>query len=58
MLTEMAAAQFCACVLHDVLGRVAAKSSGRDHHGFLHGHGLVVVQAALPSLQCLRPWSI
>jgi hypothetical protein len=44
---------------------VAVMSSGRHHHGsllgyldaYLHGHGPVVVLAALPLIQCLRPWS-
>jgi hypothetical protein len=56
------------CAVHDVLGLhgwVAATSSGRHHRGsllgyldaYLYGHGSVGVLAALPSIQCLRPWS-
>jgi hypothetical protein len=45
--------------------QAAATSSRRHHHGsllgyldaYLHGHGPVAGLAALPSIQCLRPWS-
>jgi hypothetical protein len=48
-----------------VHGWVAATSSRRHHRGsllgyldaYLHGHGPVAGLAALPSIQCLRPWS-
>jgi hypothetical protein len=54
--------------VHNVLGVhgwVVAMSSGRHHCGsllgyfnaYLHGHGLVGALAALPSIQCLWPWS-
>jgi hypothetical protein len=55
--TEKVTQHYSHRVIHSVHGRVAATSSGRDHHdslhgsldGSLHGHGLVVVLAALPS---------
>jgi hypothetical protein len=54
--------------VHAVLGVhewVAATISGRQHcgsllgylHAYLHGHGPVGGLAALPSIQCFRPWS-
>jgi hypothetical protein len=50
------AVQHCSLrILHyalDILGRVAAKISGRHHHG----QGPVVVLAPPPLLQCLWPW--
>jgi hypothetical protein len=64
---DMAALRCSRRVVHDILGVrgwVAAMSSGRHHRGFLlgsldaylHGHSPVGALAALPSIQCLRPW--
>jgi hypothetical protein len=52
-------------VVISVHGWVAATSSGRQHrgsllgylHAYLHGPGQVGALAALPSIQCIRPWS-
>jgi hypothetical protein len=58
--TEVAAAHRSGRDLHiflDGLGLVATKSSCRDPHGFLDGLGPVVVQAALPLIQCRWPWA-
>jgi hypothetical protein len=64
---EMAAPCCSRRTVHDVLGahgRVVAMSSGRHHRGslldsldaYLHGHDPVCALAALPAIQCLRPW--
>jgi hypothetical protein len=54
--------------VHDILGVhgwVAATSSRHHHRGsllgyldaYLHSHGPVGALAALPSIQCIWPWS-